>query len=307
MSRILLNSELPYPYMHLGERINDYDFYLFHLLDGDPKYEEEAKREMDRTRAINSIGNNPRYMFLDNSAYEFYVQGEVLDLDKFAEAIKKYKPTHYFLPDVLMDKAQTLVNAQEFLYMHRNDSCPIGVVQGNSLQDFMDCLEAYHDMGLSSIAIPFHNKFFSTSIFQNNKAGTINQRLCDIYGEPMPTEDISYAIGRVMVVYWMAPYLKQFEHIHFLGSHCPAEVALLQNIVKDWKQLVTMDTAYPVKLAAVGEVLGKETQKPNIILDEILYKEDKEFEELLFKNLKIFHDWRTDGAPGLFSYKPTHE
>ena len=90
---IKINSELPMCMLDKNNTYNEYDFVLFHLYVSNTEY---------RNYYLNQRGTNPsRLMILDNSAYEFYVKGEQLDLQEFFEAICELKPDMYILPDGL--------------------------------------------------------------------------------------------------------------------------------------------------------------------------------------------------------------
>jgi uncharacterized protein (UPF0333 family) len=58
-----------------------------------------------------------------------------------------------------------------------------------------------------------------------------------------------------------------------------------------------MDTGYPVKLAIVGQVLGNEKEKPNIIIDEF-YEEElpTETKILIESNIKKMKEWHKNGC-----------
>ena len=69
---IKTNSELPLCMLHRNIDLNSYDFVLFHLYKENEQYRNYYK----------NLRKNfaERLMIFDNSAYEFYVKGEPLDL-----------------------------------------------------------------------------------------------------------------------------------------------------------------------------------------------------------------------------------
>ena len=89
-------------------------------------------------------------------------------------------------------------------------------------------------------------------------------------------------MGRVQFMRDNEDLLKRFNHVHLLGSHQPFEK-------KYYKQWQTMDTGYPVKCAILGVELGKDFEKPNIIIDDFLDKDlDDQTKLLIESNVLTF-------------------
>ena len=274
-----INSELPLSLLNENNELNEYDFVLFHLYQSNKEYREYFLKQ----RQIHP----KRLMILDNSAYEFFIKGEKLDLKEFRDCIIELKPDLYILPDVLMDKEQTLKNVAKFMLMmlacHKRDvllNCePLAVAQGNSSQELIDCLHIYQERGIKNIAIPFHNSFFKEDGIHADT--DIWNEFYLSYEKPI-NEDRLYAMGRVQFMRDNFDLLKQFKHVHFLGSHCPLEKIY-------YKDFQTMDTGYPVKCAVEGYVLFEEPSKPNVIIDEFFdHYENESGQELIRKNINIF-------------------
>lgn len=257
---IKINSELPNCMLGYNNHLNEYDFVLFHLYTTNKDYKDYYLKQRQLYPR--------RFMIFDNSAYEFYVKGETLNLTEFYEAICELQPDVYILPDVLMNKEETLKGVTEFLdnfslgitMNTKTTPKPLAVAQGNSSADLLDCLEKYKALGITHIALPFHNSFFKEMSVR--VPGYIQQPFVDKYGIVL-TEDHMYAMGRVKFVRAHMDLLKSFEHVHFLGSHCPLEKVF-------YKDFHTMDTGYPVKCAVKGDRLFKEIGKPDVIIDEFL-------------------------------------
>ena len=257
---MMINSELPNCMLGYNNHLNEYDFVLFHLYTTNKDYKEYYLKQRQLYPR--------RFMIFDNSAYEFYVKGETLNLTEFYEAICELRPDVYILPDVLMNKEETLKGVTEFLdnfslgitMNTKTTPKPLAVAQGNSPADLIDCLEKYKALGITHIALPFHNSFFKEMSVR--VPGYIQQPFVDKYGIVL-TEDHMYAMGRVKFVRTHMDLLKSFEHVHFLGSHCPLEKIF-------YKDFHTMDTGYPVKCAVKGDRLFHEFGKPDVIIDEFL-------------------------------------
>lgn len=261
---ININCELPLTMLNeYNNALNQYDFVLFHLL---KQYPEYCKYFID-----NQLHHPERTVILDNSAYEFYVQKKKLNLHEFEAAIVGMMPTYFILPDVLMNLEATLEGTERFLNEHKEAlkvSKPLGVLQGNSYEDFDTCMEFYKNHNIAAIAIPFHNSFFKEKKEGRMEYKGIEYTFFQRYG--YINEDIRYAIGRCMWVYQNKEKLDKFQYVHLLGSHCPYEKVIHEMLCA---HIDSMDTGYPVKCGIEGELLYKEEQKPNIIIDDFMTKE----------------------------------
>lgn len=260
-----INSELPLCMMGLNNKLNEYDFVLFHLFESNQKYRNYFKSQ--RTYFPD------RFMIFDNSAYEYFVKGETLDLEKFYEAICELKPDMYILPDVLMNKEKTIDGVTEFLEKYgelieektKGKSKPLAVAQGDTEGELLECLGMYHNMNIYNVALPFHNSFFVSEMYEN-AIPDIKVYFSQYY-KSFDDLDKKYAMGRMQFVKKHEKILLEFNHVHLLGSHCPFEKTFYGRVID------TMDTGYPVKCAMEGIMLGYEKEKPNIIIDEFLEDE----------------------------------
>ena len=119
---MLSNSELPLCMIKDNDRINDYDFILYHLCLKYPFYKEFFKRK------------STRLSILDNSAYEFFIKKETFDEDAFISIVEELNPSYYIVPDVLMDKTSTVENYDRWktksIFV---DSKPMLIPQGRTL------------------------------------------------------------------------------------------------------------------------------------------------------------------------------
>lgn len=265
--------EIPKDLYDVNEELNDYDLVLFHLYCEYDWYKEYY---------LNLRQTNPdRIMIFDNSAYEFYIKGEKLDLDKYFNAINELNPNYYILPDSLMNRDETLKNAFDFFNKYNNlilKSQPIGVIQGRSTSELLNCYNKFIFKGISNIAIPFHLDLFKNSI----PLADTYQRFLNKFGKL--NEDHYYAMGRID---WIRQYIHLFkncQYIHLLGSHNPYEVDFYHNF-----NISSIDTGYPVKCAMEGYELFNEPNKPNIIIDEFLTDPLKdEQKSLIVSNINSF-------------------
>ena len=253
--------------------LNDYDFILLHMMLDHPSYQWWAQ---DLRHSYPE-----RMMILDNSAYEFFVKGETLDMDKFVAVINELKPDYYILPDVLRDKQKTLEGVETFLKKYKTPySKPLAVAQGNSSEELVECLIRYAELGIDYVGVPFHLSFYTEMEYDED----IVRRFMTVYNDK-ETEDIRYAMGRVQWVREHENLLKSFQKVHMLGSHCPYEK-------KFYHDFYSMDTGYPVKLGYKGIRLEEEEGKPNIIIDDF-FKEDLSNKQIMqiHQNVQRFRNY----------------
>lgn len=290
---IKINSELPNCMLEENLTLNEYDFVLFHLYESDERYRNFYKQMR--------IAHPDRLMIFDNSAYEYFVKGETLDMDKYVQAILDLKPNFYILPDVLRDKDKTIEGIITFVEKYiKNDkyrkqlltggiSYPMAIAQGSSSEDLVECVQMFKEMGLSVIGLPFHLDFYTDGPYDAD----IESEFIETY--MVETEDIRYAMGRIQ---WVRdhrgllgldedPRNRPFSYIHMLGSHCPYEKVFYCHDIN------SMDTGYPVKCAIEGLRLGEESQKPSVIIDDFLNEELPENKKQLIRdNVKLFREYQ---------------
>lgn len=284
---IKINSELPLCLFNKNNELNEYDFVLYHLYKENDYYKEYyIKQRQDHP---------DRLMILDNSAYEFFIKGEELDIMSYIDVINELKPDMYILPDVLMDFNATLNKTRYFVENHihniTGDSKPMAVLQGNTENELLACALLYKDLDIENIAVPFHNSFFKDMVPEWYEYINITSKY-NPGGDWVALKclqslniDIRYAAGRV---HWVSKYediLNSFSHVHILGSHCPAEKIYYKTI----KSIKTMDTGYPVKCAYVGDVLFQEKSKPEVIIDDFFESDlNNDIKTLIETNVKTF-------------------
>lgn len=276
-----INCELPNTMLDHNNELNEYDFVLFHLYKSNSTYREYYKQQR--------VLHPDRLMILDNSAYEFYVKGEELDLEEYKNTIIDLQPDLYILPDVLMDHNKTLGLVDKFLTDYEfdiitdtnNKSQPLAVAQGNTSKELVHCLLEYYCMNIENVAIPFHNSFF----IEMGEQSFINysDTFLEVYKGNAINKDHKYALGRIMFMNNNRDLLNNFKHVHLLGSHCPLEKIFYDKIGD------TMDTGYPVKCGIVGYKLFEEPEKPDIIIDEFMDTDiDNITKNLIINNIESF-------------------
>jgi hypothetical protein len=258
--------------------LNDFDFVLFHLYQSNKTYREYYQKMRKE--------HPERLMILDNSAYEFFVKGEKLDMLQFKNTIKELKPDYYILPDVLQDKEKTLHGVREFLkcYVDKDMvSKPLAVAQGNTSMELVECFQEYLLLGIDYVGVPFHLEFYKNISVEDDilfEFG-VNYEVKSMF---LYSEDYKYATGRVQWVRDHETLLKRFGKVHMLGSHCPLEKMF-------YHDFYSMDTGYPVKLGYEKKLLGSESHKPASIIDDFIDEELPDTKKFCIEtNIKTFRD-----------------
>lgn len=127
----------------------DYDYALVHLFEENAIYLdvfENAKRA-------------GREIILDNSIFEL---GHSFDAEKFATWINVLRPTWYIIPDVLESYEGTIEKLNEWKVVYKNlvPGKSIGVVQGKTYEEIVDCYKQLADV-VDKIAISFDYSLFN--------------------------------------------------------------------------------------------------------------------------------------------------
>lgn len=270
------NSELPFDMFDENFELNSMDFVLFHLAYSEANYYNYYRIIRERFP--------DRIMIFDNSAYEFYVHNKDFNeyTEQFVEMVRELQPDYFILPDVLMNKEETLKRSYDFAMKYGvvlGKSQAMAVVQGNTFEELTSCAEyLINTLDIRNICIPFHNRCFY------EMSESADQDIKDYFGEM--TEDVKYAVGRVMWVRANSELLHKCDYVHFLGSHCPKEKHF-------YTEYNSMDTGYPVKLGIEGVRLGEEKAKPNIIIDDFYDKKTPDdikniirYNVIQFKNIE---------------------
>ena len=259
--------ESPINLMEEVENHTHYSYVLFHLLKSYPKYFSFYKK----------LSNEGREIILDNSAYEFYVKGENLNIEEYVEYIQELKPTYYIIPDKLNDSNYTLENF--FLWLNKYSDLPgkkIGVIQGNSFLDWLYCFRELDGM-CDKLAVSFGYSFLSNLTFKFNIPDNLSS--CKEY---------LFALGRkYLLEYLKNNNLIKNNKIHLLGSYLAAEFLWY----KDFDFIDSIDTSIPIKKGFLNEpVLFSLTEtKPHILIDDLMNIEfDEKTSKLMLNNVDVF-------------------
>lgn len=239
----------------------DYDYALVHLFEESPEYLEHFKKALAGGREV----------ILDNSIFEL---GSAFDMSKFAEWTAELKPTWYIIPDALEDSLQTRMNAVEW-NAHYREKVPgkcIGVVQGRTYQDIIDCYQFLDkEMEVDMIAISFDYSYYETESPHKNKL-------------------VSWMLGRINLLHRMyrEGYINEKKPHHLLGCALPQEGLYY----RDLPFLYSMDTSNPVVHGIKGipyiqgqGLWSKESQK---LFEMINHPKEDSMLPLIAQNVEQF-------------------
>ena len=151
--KLLVSHESPLQLLEESLNYNDYQYCLVHLME-----ENEEYRDWFLT-VNNRFGQE---VLLDNSIFEL---GEAFDPEKYAHWLKEINPNYYIVPDVLEDAEGTMEQWRNWTDVFEpvdNTSHKIGVVQGKTWQELVECYRFMSDRA-DYIAISFDYSYYLTT------------------------------------------------------------------------------------------------------------------------------------------------
>lgn len=239
--------ESPIQLLEPSRWYNDYDYALVHLFEDGPKeYYDFFVKSLEQGRKV----------ILDNSIFEL---GTSFDPEKFSAWITELKPTEYIIPDVLENTIGTMDNALDWKEKYLDEmtvlGCKsIGVVQGKSYQDLVQCYE-YLDtvIGVDKIAISFDYSYYL--------------EVC-----PHPNKWMGYTLGRAQTLTRLLNdnVINKDKPHHLLGCALPIEFMFYRTGF-DW--IDTVDTSSPIVhgLLGINYEYGGLINKQSIKLVDLLH------------------------------------
>lgn len=207
--------EVPVSLLEQSHKFNDGDYALVHLLEESTEYHHFFVESLKKGR----------HVILDNSIFEL---GEAFDSDRYAEWIKKLRPTEYIIPDALEDCIKTMDNA--LVWKEKYSDLPgrkIGVVQGKSYSDLIHCYQYLDEViDVDKIAISFDYSYY-------------------LEVAPHPNKWMGYVIGRIQTLTRLMAdgIINKNKPHHLLGCALPIEMFFYREGF-DW--IESMDTSSPV-------------------------------------------------------------
>lgn len=240
MEQIDIYHEAPLCIFDKVKQVTEGDYALVHLLDKDEKYATKF------VEAANTRGD--RKIILDNSAYEL---GEAFDEDTFAHWINMLQPDIYVVPDKPGDAERTVDSFHRWnVRRSQLRGKKMGVLQGSSVREIIDCFKLLKFAGADIIGIPF------------------------LIGQGIPYSDsrmngtaLSLMYARVQLISILADSCEPHP-IHLLGVALPQEGVYYRN--NEWVKSV--DTSNPVIHGMFGtryETGGVDHKRSELLADFI--------------------------------------
>ena len=271
---IKIAHESPKSIFNTVQKFTDYDYALVHLFEEDKEYLQQFREARNAGREI----------ILDNSIFELE---EAFDADKFDGWVNDLKPTWYIVPDVLEDGYETIAKMEDWNNkgLGYPGSGKIGVVQGKTYDEIVDCYNFMNNEGLADmIAISFDYSYYEDTVPHTNKY-------------------VSWMLGRVKLLGDLLKdgVINKHKKHHLLGCGLPQEFAFYKHSDYDW--IYSLDTSNPVVHGIKGityndqGLWNKESQK----LFEMINQDVSEKQiSTILNNIQKFR-WHTNGTNALDS------
>ena len=261
--KLLVSHESPIQLFYESLKYNDYQYCLVHLMEENDEYKDWFLTVNKRFGAD---------VLLDNSIFEL---GESFDPKKYAYWLREINPNYYIVPDVLEDAKGTMYQWQNWSLNHKpaeNKSLKIGVVQGKTWQELVDC---YRFMAEEAdyVAISFDYSYYTYTGYGRDKLDlwcTGRQRFIQDLIDKGYWE-------------WSKPH-------HLLGCSLAKEFGYY--VDRSITNIRSCDTSNPIVAALKGlrynGNLGLQ-QKPSTMLCDLIKAEvDEDTLELVQYNTKMF-------------------
>lgn len=240
------------------QAMTDGDYALVNLFAEDEEYYSMFKDAVSQGREV----------ILDNGVFEL---GKAWSADKFASWVEELQPTYYIVPDVLEDGIATVEKFFDFYRNYRLSGKIIGVAQGKTQQEFIECYKAIEPY-CDKVGVSFDCSWYCNDMEGNSKWEKL-------------------AGGRVRTLLQMdeAGIINREKPHHLLGVALPQEMKYYR--LFDWKWIDSVDTSNPVvhglKRIAYGPdgLQNKETQKLYTLINT---QPDEEQIALITENIKQF-------------------
>ena len=213
---IKIAHEAPLDIFEEVQRFTDYDYALVHLLEENPRYRDAFER---------AIKKKGREVILDNSIFELE---EAFEADRFVQWVERLRPTWYIVPDALEDSVKTCQQMADWNTRYPNvPGNKIGVVQGKTYEEIVNCYKYMDNSDVDMIAISFDYSYYTVSV-------------------PHPNKYVSWMLGRVKLLGDLLRdgTINTEKPHHLLGCGLPQEFAFYKHA--DYKWIYSLDTSNPV-------------------------------------------------------------
>jgi len=257
-----LSFEIPVRYLEELSTYTDFDFVLAHLL-GNSTYLNFYKKQVDKNR----------FVILDNSAFEL---SQPINGNELIRLTKLLNPSLVIAPDYLNNDKATLNEVKSFIELVQKEKLKVkigGVVQGDSLDKWLNCYKEYEKLPIDLICIPFDVPFN----VRNIKVGSITQQ---------------WMLNRLhLIKYLLKEKLLINKPHHLLGASNPIEILGYSNFPIE----MSMDTSSPIvhglNLIRFNEK-GLPGEKIKNKMDFFVVANVKQMDAILY-NINTLKNWQT--------------
>lgn len=272
MRKIEVSHEVPLQFLNQSRSFNDFDYALVHLFDQYPQYKSFYKESIKMGRRV----------LLDNSAFEL---GESVCEDILIKGMEDIRPTYVIAPDRVGDFEETCKRTAKF--MQRIKGFPvevIGVLQGKTKDEYLDCYKIHVNSGIKHIAIPF-----DVGCYPNLKS-------------QVKTKALYYAYSRCSLLFdlHIEGVVKRELRHHLLGCGDPLEYRFYHNQeIFSW--VTSTDTSCPVILGMFNEELKpggglNKEKRPEKLADNLEMNLTSDQIQMILKNVGVFREGYLEGG-----------
>ena len=263
---IKIAHEAPIDIFEEIQRYTNYDYALVHLLEQNGRYRDTFERAVKKGREV----------ILDNSIFELE---EAFEADRFALWIERLKPTWYIVPDALEDSVKTCQQMADWNSRYSNiPGKKIGVVQGKTYEEIVNCYKYMDNSDVDMIAISFDYSYYTKTV-------------------PHPNKYVSWMLGRVKLLGDLLRdgVINVNKPHHLLGCGLPQEFSFYKH--SDYNWIYSLDTSNPIVHGIKGISYGsdglwsKESQKLHELID---FELDNLDVNLILNNVQKFR-WFVNG------------
>ena len=247
--------EAPLSIAPLIRELTDYDYALVHLF-----LEPEGEKYFNFFRESLKMG---REVILDNSSYEL---GDSFNPKIFNKWITKLKPTYYVVPDCpgnckeTMTRAIKWCNNPEIEKRDRDFNIKkIGVVQGRTYEEIVECYKFWDEAGIDKIAFTFFYPFYDDNKLDTNRFVSLMKNRQQLITRLLNDGVIN----------------TEKKH-HLLGCWLPQEFKFYKDGY-DW--IDSIDTSNPVLHGIEGELYEDEGlfHKSSVKMESLMFKPASDF------------------------------
>ena len=216
---VKVSHELPNNMLHMSKDINDYEYYLPHLMDDNLNLYEYRDHFLQAKK-------DGRYIIMDNSLHEL---GEAYAEDRLRHWIYVLEPDEFIVPDVWENQVATLANAAKWSNIELPPGVKqVAVVQAKKFDEAAHYYSMLRNLGYHKIAFSYGAEYYNKIV-------------------PHPNRLVGKMMGRIATIHrmWDMRIIKSYHGIHLLGCALPQEFAYYKHLIT-MGVIESIDTSNPI-------------------------------------------------------------